>query len=63
MLARRIELVETAYGNIRVKVVARPDGSETAEPEFEDVSAAAIAKSATFTDVRAAALAAFSSMR
>lgn len=63
VLARRIELVETAYGKIRVKVVARPDGSETAEPEFEDVSAAAITESAPFADVRAAALAAFASMR
>lgn len=59
VLARRIDVVETPYGKIRVKVVARPDGSETAEPEFEDVSAAAIAGRATFADVRAAALAAF----
>lgn len=56
VLARRIELVETKYGKIRVKVVNRPDGRETAEPEFEDVAAAAIAAGATFSDVRAAAV-------
>jgi uncharacterized protein (TIGR00299 family) protein len=58
VLARRIDVVETAYGKIRVKFVSRPDGEETAEPEFEDVSSAAIARGATFAEVRAAALAA-----
>ena len=58
VLPRRIDVVETKYGRIRVKFVVRPDGSETAEPEFDDVSAAAVATGATFGDVRAAALAA-----
>jgi uncharacterized protein (TIGR00299 family) protein len=41
VLPRRSDTVETSYGPITVKVVRRPDGSETAEPEFEDVAAAA----------------------
>jgi uncharacterized protein (TIGR00299 family) protein len=57
VLARRIDVVKTKYGNIRVKVVDRPDGTRTAEPEFEDVAAAAIAAGATFSVVKAAALA------
>lgn len=58
VLARRIDLVETASGPIRVKVVARPDGAETAEPEFEDVARVAAASGRAFADVRAGALAA-----
>ncbi|MFN2374923.1 MAG: nickel pincer cofactor biosynthesis protein LarC [Candidatus Binatia bacterium] len=58
VLARRIDVVETAAGPLRVKVVARPDGTETAEPEFEDVARAAAASGRTFGDVRAEALAA-----
>ena len=63
LLARRIEVVETASGAIRVKVVVRPDGSETAEPEFEDVARVAVAAGRPFADVRAEALAAFSCRR
>jgi uncharacterized protein (DUF111 family) len=59
VLARRIEVVETVAGPIRVKVVARPDGSESAEPEFEDVAAAAAATGRTFADLREEALAAW----
>ncbi|HXC53529.1 MAG TPA: nickel pincer cofactor biosynthesis protein LarC [Candidatus Limnocylindrales bacterium] len=56
VLARRIDVVETEFGKIRVKTVVRPDGSESAEPEFEDVARAAIAAAKPFADVRAAAL-------
>jgi uncharacterized protein (DUF111 family) len=59
VLARRIEVVETASGKIRVKVVVRPDGSESAEPEFEDVARVATATGKPFADVRAQVLAAF----
>lgn len=58
VLARRIELVETPGGAVRVKIVVRPDGVETAEPEFEDVARVAAATTSTFSDVRAQALAA-----
>ena len=58
LLARRIQVVETVSGAIRVKVVVRPDGSETAEPEFEDVARLAAATGRPFADVRAEALAA-----
>ena len=60
VLARRIETVETTHGRVRVKVVVRPDGSESAEPEFEDVARAAAAAGKPFADVRAEALAVFS---
>lgn len=61
LLARRIELVETDYGSLRVKIALRPDGSETAEPEFEDVARASRERGAPLADVRAAALAALGS--
>ncbi|MFN2427991.1 MAG: nickel pincer cofactor biosynthesis protein LarC [Candidatus Binatia bacterium] len=56
VLARRIELVETSAGAIRVKVVVRPDGTETAEPEFEDVARAAASAARPFVEVREEAL-------
>ncbi|HYC54482.1 MAG TPA: nickel pincer cofactor biosynthesis protein LarC [Candidatus Binatia bacterium] len=58
VLTRRIEVVQTAMGQIAVKIGVRPDGSETAEPEFEDVSRTATASGKPFAEVRAAALAA-----
>jgi len=57
VLARRIEVVETSAGAIRVKMVIRPDGTETAEPEFEDVARAAVSSGRQFVDVRSEALA------
>jgi uncharacterized protein (DUF111 family) len=40
-LARRIDRVRLAEGEVRVKVATLPDGSERAHPEFEDVAALA----------------------
>lgn len=57
VLPRRIDLVETSGGSVRIKIVARPDGSETAEPEFDDVARVALATGRVFADVRAQALA------
>jgi len=37
VLERRIEVVETAYGTIRMKIVFTPEGRERAKPEFEDL--------------------------
>jgi uncharacterized protein (DUF111 family) len=34
-LPRRIETVDTEWGPARVKVATRPDGTETASPEYE----------------------------
>jgi len=59
VLPRRIESVETQYGSIRLKIVARPDGRDSAEPEFEDVARAALAASVALVVVRDAALAAW----
>ncbi|RMD81557.1 MAG: nickel pincer cofactor biosynthesis protein LarC [Candidatus Dadabacteria bacterium] len=55
VLARRIEVVRTEFGDIALKVVCRPDGSETAEPEFDDVARAALDHGVSFACVRAAA--------
>ncbi len=59
VLPRRSEIVDTDYGAISIKVAVRPDGSETAEPEFEEVARAASASGRPLADVRAAALAAW----
>lgn len=59
VLPRRIESVDTEYGPIRLKIVARPDGGESAEPEFEDVARAALAAEVALAVVRDATLAAW----
>jgi hypothetical protein len=58
VLPRRVEQVATEFGPITVKIVTRPDGSETAEPEFDDVARIALERDLPFEQVRAAALAA-----
>ena len=55
VLDRRIEMVETAYGTVALKVARRPGGKETAEPEFEDVARAAIKHGVGLEKVRRAA--------
>jgi hypothetical protein len=59
VLPRRIEPVMTEFGTIAVKIVVRPSGDETAEPEFEDVARAALARGVSYATARDAALAAF----
>jgi uncharacterized protein (TIGR00299 family) protein len=59
VLPRRIEPVTTEFGVIAVKIVVRPSGEESAEPEFEDVARAAIARGVSYATVRDAALAAW----
>jgi uncharacterized protein (TIGR00299 family) protein len=56
VLPRRIEPVMTVYGSIAVKIVVRPSGEESAEPEFEDVARAALAGRVSYRTVRDAAL-------
>ena len=63
VLPRRSETVETGHGPITVKVVRRPDGSHTAEPEFEDVAAAARRSGQPLAAIRDAALAAWREKR
>ncbi len=58
VLPRRLQPVETEFGSVAVKIVVRPDGSESAEPEFDDVAAACRRSGASFHEVRAAALSA-----
>ncbi|RMF25660.1 MAG: nickel pincer cofactor biosynthesis protein LarC [Deltaproteobacteria bacterium] len=55
-LPRRIELVATKFGDVAFKVVSRPDGTETAEPEYDDVARAALDHGVSFAEARAAAL-------
>jgi uncharacterized protein (TIGR00299 family) protein len=59
VLPRRIEMVTTEYGTIAVKIVMRPSGEASAEPEFEDVARAALAHNVSYATVRDAALAAW----
>ena len=56
VLPRRVEIVSTEFGDIALKVVERPDGNETAEPEYDDVACAALDHDVPIDDVRAAAL-------
>jgi len=56
ILARRVQTAETEYGKIALKVVERPDGSTSAEPEFEEVAAAARAHGVPLATVQRAAL-------
>jgi uncharacterized protein (TIGR00299 family) protein len=60
VLPRVIDVVDTDYGPIAVKVVVRPDGRSSAEPEFDDTSRAALARGVPIATVRAAALEAWS---
>jgi uncharacterized protein (TIGR00299 family) protein len=60
VLPRRIEMVDTPpYGSIAVKVGLRPSGRVSAEPEFDEVAAAALAAGEPLAVVRAAVLAAW----
>ena len=63
VLPRRLETVSTRFGDIQIKVVARPDGSESGEPEFSFVALAAERHQAAFADVHAAALEAWYASR
>jgi uncharacterized protein (TIGR00299 family) protein len=59
VLPRRMEMVGTDYGTIALKIVRRPDGTETAQPESDDVARAARKHGVAFADVSRAALAAW----
>ncbi len=56
VLPRRIETVDTDYGAIDVKIVTRPNGRETAEPEFDDIARAAREHGVSLKTAREAAL-------
>jgi uncharacterized protein (DUF111 family) len=62
-LPRTIEMVDTELGSIALKVVTRPNGERTAEPELEDVARAAVSHGKPLADVRAAAIAALERKR
>ncbi len=59
MLQRRQELVETAFGPIRVKVASRDGVELTVKPEFDDCQAAATNHHVSIRQVQLAARAAF----
>ncbi len=60
-LPREIETVQTAYGNVRVKVAKLPDGKMKAAPEHDDCVTLSAEKGATVSEVWLAAVAAFNS--
>ena len=53
VLPRRLEVRDTAFGPISVKIAVLPDGTERATPEFEDCAAAARAAGVPLTAVMA----------
>jgi pyridinium-3,5-bisthiocarboxylic acid mononucleotide nickel chelatase len=55
-LPRRFELVETAYGSVRMKIATLPDGSEKASPEHDDCAARADEKDVSVGEVWLAAI-------
>lgn len=59
VLPRRIDLVATTFGSVALKVVVRPGGEESAEPEFEDVARLAIEHGVPFATVHDAAISAW----
>jgi uncharacterized protein (DUF111 family) len=50
-LPRRVDTVETEWGPARIKIATRPDGSETASPEYESVREIASRTGLTLSDV------------
>jgi hypothetical protein len=58
-LERRVEVVRTAYGEIRFKIALRNGEVVNATPEFDDCQRAAAAHGAAVKDVQAQALAAY----
>jgi uncharacterized protein (TIGR00299 family) protein len=63
VLPRRIDVVDTPFGPIALKVVQRPHGEETAEPELDDLARAAVAHDRPLAEVRAAAIEAWERAR
>ena len=57
VLPRRVELMDTEFGPVAVKFIVRPDGSETAEPEFDDLARIALQQGLAFEEIRRAVLA------
>jgi uncharacterized protein (DUF111 family) len=57
VLPRRVELIDTEFGPVAVKFIVRPDGSETAEPEFDDLARIALQRGVAFEEIRRAVLA------
>ena len=51
VLPRRLEVRDTAFGPISVKIAVLPDGTERATPEYEDCAAAARAAGVPLTAV------------
>lgn len=58
-LERRFETVATPWGEVSLKVVMLPDGTERAMPEYEDCAAIARREDISIDSVMQAALAAF----
>jgi uncharacterized protein (TIGR00299 family) protein len=57
VLPRRMEIVATEFGPIAVKIVRRPESTqETAEPELDDLSRAAVTHGKPLAAVRAAVI-------
>lgn len=60
-LDRKVVTVETEYGEIRIKVGSKNEGTQSAAPEYEDCSAAALKHGVALRTVMAAAMQRFGS--
>jgi uncharacterized protein (TIGR00299 family) protein len=60
-LPRRVEMIETEYGSVRMKIATLPDGSSKASPEYEDCLTRASERGVSVGEVWIAATRAFRS--
>jgi len=51
LLRREVKRVKTRYGEVRVKIVTQPDGTERATPEYDDLKRIATAEDTTLKTI------------
>ena len=51
LLRRKSKTVKTRYGEVTIKIVTQPDGTERATPEYDDLKRIATAKRATLKTI------------
>jgi len=51
LLRRESKTVKTRYGEVKIKIVTQPDGTERAMPEYDDLKRIAVARHATLKTI------------
>ncbi|HET9918008.1 MAG TPA: nickel insertion protein, partial [Candidatus Binatia bacterium] len=51
LLRRESKTVKTRYGEVKIKIVTQPDGTERAMPEYDDLKRIAMARHATLKSI------------